>query len=336
MSDLSDQLGSLTDTLQVHSPNSFTILGVHHETQEGGAVLQAGSVLSGEARERLAEILYATLHCRKLPGSAPADWVAAREFMHGLSAANAGTGTWQSGWVIRGFAPDGEIVAEKHGIRFWVPSRDFRPSRTPLQVGGHCWVKVPEECYGLLPGFYLALADPGEIGVEGSGIVRVYWHLWSGGAAPLVASLTRELNRQGVPFELKLLADPAFYPRADGAVLYLSAGVYRAVVPLLSRIHLEVRSWLRGSVSAFAKRIAHGVGLAEDPGEGSSFGQHRSALLADELAKPESLAADSGPERCRAVLTGLQRKGWAPEALYLNRGSTDAYPLLAAADDGAD
>ena len=45
------------------------------------------------------------------------------------------------------------------------------------------------------------------------------------------------------------------------------------------------------------KRLAPGVGLAEDPGDGSSFGEHRGRLLAGILAEPEWSALGSIAER---------------------------------------
>jgi len=335
MSEFPDQLGALVETLQLHSPHSFTLRGRRYESEDSEAGLEAGSVLTSEARALLAEILYVTLHCRRPVESPPADWAAAREFAYRLSAANTGSGTWQSGWVVRELGRNDRIVAEKHGVRFWVPSADFRPSNGAPEVGGQGSVKVPAECWNLLPGFYLALGDSGDLGPAVRGIVRVYWHLWAEGAAPLVGLLTRELNGSGVPFELKLLADGALYPRTDAAVLYLAATTYREMASLLSRIHLELLPWLREPVSAFVKRIAPGVGLAEDQADGSSFGEHRSGLLAAELTRAEIPPGASARERCDAVLRGLRGAGWDPEALYLNPGSLDDYPVLGSGYRGA-
>jgi hypothetical protein len=74
--------------------------------------------------------------------------------------------------------------------------------------------------------------------------------------------------------------------------------------------------------------IAPGLGLAEDPGDGASFGQHRCRLVATELTRPGTLTADTGIERWNAMTSGLRRNGWDPERLYLNPGSLDRYPPL--------
>jgi hypothetical protein len=338
MNATSDQLASAAVALCVHSPHSFTIFGSRYEVSDQGAELERESVLNGAARALLAEILYTTLHCRRPAGgsSAPADWPAQREFIHSLSAANTGSASWQSGWIVKGFETDGRVVAEKYGIRFWVPRCDFHPVSVPTRVGDASWVRVPKEYCGLQPGFYLALGDAGDADGDGSETLRVYWHLWSGGAARLVESLTRRLNEAGVPFALKLLAVPNAYPRSDAGVLYISPLDYQEIIPLLSRTYREVRPWLRQPISAFAKEIAPGLGLAEDFGDGSSFGQHRCSLLAAELTRPGMPSAGAGLERFRAVVGGLRRAGWDPERLYLNPGQPDHYPPLDLEELGAD
>lgn len=327
MNNLNDLLSSAADTLCIHSAHSFTVFGTRHEVVDGDVEL-GGSVLSSEARALLSDLLYATLHCRQtaLDSAAATDWAGVREFTHGLSAANTGSASWQPDWIIRGFEPDGEVVAEKYGIRFWMQSSDFRPTTSHPQVGDTGWARVPKESCSLVPGFYLASGDAGEAEGDGHDTLRVYWHLWSGGAASLVAWLTDTLNRIGMPFALKLLAIPHAYPRSDAAVLYVSPCSYHRLISPLSRIYREIRPWLRPSVSAFAKPIAPGLAIAEDPGDGSSFGQHRCTLLAAELTRPETLSAGSGVERCRAVLARLRGMGWNPERLYLNPGSLDRYP----------
>ncbi len=338
MNAASDLLASAAAAFSAHSAHSFTIFGIRYEVPDRGAELEGESVLTGPARALLAEILYTTLHCRRPAGGnpAPADWPAQREFIHRLSAANTGRVSRQSGWIIKGFEADGRVVAEKHGVRFWVHSGDFHPASLPARVGDAGSVSIPKEYCGLQPGFYLALGDAGDADGDGGETLRVYWHLWSGGAARVVESLTRRLNQAEVPFALKLLAGPDAYPRSDAGVLYISPHDYREIIPLLSRTYREVRAWLRRPLSAFVKEIAPGVGLAEDRADGSSFGQHRCALLAAELTRPGLPDAGAGGERSSAVVEGLRRAGWDPERIYLNPGHPDRYPPLALEAIGAD
>jgi hypothetical protein len=58
---------------------------------------------------------------------------------------------------------------------------------------------------------------------------------------------------------------------SDPAVLYLARRDYPRAAPLLGELHRDMSPWLRSTLSSLVKRMA-GVGLAEDPGDGSSFG----------------------------------------------------------------
>ena len=328
---MNDSLMIAAGSLSVESPDSFTIFGRRHETSHGNPEID-GSILSAKARDLLAEVLYSTIHCCTTEGfSNPTNWSDAREFTDDLSAANSGTTSWQPGWVVSRVEP-GQIVAAKHGVLFWIPDNDFRPSRLPVQVGDDGCARVPKECCNLMPGFYLAFGDSDGGVSNDSETVRVYWHLWSGGAKPLVETLTSILNRAGIPFALKLLGTPGAYPRSDAAVLYISASGYQQLTGHLPGIYRKVRPWLRRSVSALAKPLAPGLGLAEDPGDGSSFGQHRCVLLAGELSRAAVLSATDRAERLAAVLSRLKTMGWDPDRLYLNRGSVDRYPCLDAGE----
>ena len=74
--------------------------------------------------------------------------------------------------------------------------------------------------------------------------------------------------------------------------------------------------------------MAPGVGLAEDPGDGSSFGEHRGRLLAVILTDPEWSALDSMAERMAFVSSRLARDGYDLDRIYLNPGSQDDFPPL--------
>jgi hypothetical protein len=324
---LQEELSGIVDTFQVHSADSFSMLGRRHEAPAGVQVLE-GSALSPAACTELAEVLYNALHCREpadLPGTA-VDWASSREFVERLSAANMGRQTWQPNWIVRQVEPDGRIVAERHGVCFWIEPEDLRPPG-PHHSGDRCRVRVPPECRWLLPGFYLALGDAEEPEEEDKGI-RLYWHLWSGGAERFLAAVTRRLNRARVPFSVKLLSNPATYTRADAAVIYLDARVYGQALPHLRAIHRETRSWLGSALSGLVKPVAAGVGLAEGPGDGSSFGRDRCRLLASHLSAVDVLAAGSGADRCRALWSELRARGWDPDRMYLDPGSEDRYPAF--------
>lgn len=289
--------------------------------------------LSEASQTQLSEALYATAHCRL--SSDPwerdargSDHVDGRDFARLLSEANSGVGSWQQGWTIREALFDGRILAESTGLRFWCLPAEFRGPEAAARPGDRGRVFIPKEYRQLVPGFYMATGDADD-DMEGAATVRVYWNVTARGAVSLVAQLTRALNDARIPFRFKTHSDPRNYGRADSAVLYLRRELYDAAAPLLEGVASALRGQLTAAVPRFAKELAPGVSIAEDPGDGSSFGQHRSRLLAAALAAEEVARAATPTERAKVLRALLARDGYDPDALFLNPGSSDKYPAFA-------
>lgn len=328
--ELQKTLHGFADSLVIHSPSTFTVHGHRYESDPSAGVTdsESESVLHTAARRRLEDTLYAFLHCRVPADSSVddfVDWVGATDFLDRLSHANCGQGPWQSGWVVRGIEVDGRIVAERHGIRFWVPPDRFRTDGRPPDVGIVGRVKVPNECREWVPGFYWVLGDADD---PGAPLVRVYWNITAAGAVRLTAQLTRHLNAAGLPFHFKVLNDPIRFGRVDAAVLYLPRSTYSRSAASISSVYREVKPLMRTQVSAYVKRLAGGLGVAEDPGDGESFGRHCSRLVAAALSHPECAVLESVAKRCDFVFETLRRTGYDPASLYLNNGSVDSYDPL--------
>jgi hypothetical protein len=321
-----DELRAALQSVRIHTPSSFTLLGHRHEVPDSAA-----SVHIPALEAALAEAIYVSLHSRVPPrGSVVAgftNWVGARDFADRLSAANSGSGTWQAGWTARSIEADGRIVAERHGVRFWVPPEEYRALGDKVAVDQPGAVRIPKEYFELASGFYLAHGNADDTRDRGD-TVRVYWHLASTGAARLVGLVTRHLNQAGIGFQLKVLSEPLRYHRTDPAVLYLARADCPQAWPFLRLIHDEIGPWLRSRLSLLVKRMAPGVGLAEDPGDGSSFGEHRGRLLAAILADPEWSALDSAAGRLAFLSARLASDGYDLDRIYLNPGSRDDFPAL--------
>ena len=150
-----------------------------------------------------------------------------------------------------------------------------------------CQVAVPKERRYLFWGFYFAVGDAGDETQADQGavgpIVRFYWHLLSGAAAPFVAAATSLLNTAGIPFRLKVLSDPNHFHRADSGLIFVRRHYLPQVSKIVAGIHRNLRSGIRREVPLFTRRLADGLGFAEDPGNAMSFGQHRCHLTARAL-----------------------------------------------------
>ncbi len=303
------------------------------------------SVLAALTPEALANEIYWALHCRvpcdTTARTAPDTWGERAAFVEQLSRANTGVGPWQAGWTlvarvnarrcfVRAF--DVTFLADVRHVR-----RDVRAGPGARGRGVDVTVRVPAEYRHLSAGYYMALGDTDHQPTTGP-TIRLYWNVAPEGAAALVAELTDRLNAAGIPFRYKTPADPDRFQRSDTGVLYLPAEAYRRALPHVARVHCAVLPHLRADLSAFVKAIAHGLGAAFDPGDGSSFGAHRAALLAAAIISVMAPAEGHGKtsarrnplhDALRGVRAALDRRGYDPRRLYLAPGRTDTLTPLA-------
>ncbi len=248
-------------------------------------------------------------------------------FVQALSDANCGTGSWENGWKVLTHSPD-EVVVGRGKLMLWVRPDDFAvEDGKAIETGTNLKLRLPKELRSISPGYYMALGDRSDDAYEVDNLLRIYWNLRAVGAPIFIRTATLLLNGEGKFFKLKVLSDPASYARCDAAVIYIHRGAFQGVSQILSRIHARVASHLMENVPAFTKRVAPGVGVAEDPGPGESFGQHRCRLLADGMIRAYEEGARDIDERLAIVTDTFTSMGISVHHPYLNRDSTDIYSL---------
>ncbi len=247
-------------------------------------------------------------------------------FIEALSAANAGSGYWTRGWTVAATAKDLALVC-KNGVQLLAGPGEIEPSSpgdSPRQ-GTTLRVRFPKEFLHLSPGFYMAAGNRELLPDEESGIVRWYWNLTASGAIRFLRLVTLELNRLEFPFKLKVLNDPGRFVRCDAVVLYVRKRDCAGVFEALRQVHREVASTLKSSTPALTKLVAGGVGVAEDPGRGVSFGLQRCGLLAEGLIGAHEQGKHTLSERLDAVEERFVGAGVNLDQPYLNPGSEDIY-----------
>ncbi|HEY0024789.1 MAG TPA: lanthionine synthetase LanC family protein [Longimicrobium sp.] len=279
-------------------------------------------------RHRIQQALYTGLYTRgdaMAPPSEPgqAD-VGTTSFIAALSAANTGKGALQDGWVVE--AVDGSAVqVRRGGLALRVPRRMLPRGRTPAP-GTTVRMRGERQLLSYSPGYYVAMGDVG-LGAAGEPLVRVYWHLEPAGAAPVMHALTGALNRARLPFHFKVLNAPERFDRCDAGVLYFPQARGREVLARVARVHPRAAAHLRPRVPAFTLELAPGLGLAEDPRAGESFGLHRCGLLADALIEAHEAGVRGQAERRARCVAHFRAHGVDPDAPYLNPGSSNDYRL---------
>ena len=278
-----DDLAEALDAVTIEAPDRYTIVGQPRDLRDVRPLVARPPVLPAA----LASDLYARLYTRPRQGQSFAlpDYLAQRDHVAALSAANIGTGTWEPDWRIGETDGDGRIAVTKDDLTLWVGPDGLRACDGRVALGRLCRVRVAKEIRGLIPGYYMAIGDgdADDRGDPEEPMVRLYWHLTAGVAAAYIAATTRHLNTSGVPFRTKVLNDPALYNRADAGVLYFGRRHFSRVRQAVAAILAAVPRGLQPDVPLFTKRMAPGLGLAEDPRNGLSFGQHRCELIAHGL-----------------------------------------------------
>lgn len=200
-------------------------------------------------------------------------------FEQALSHANCGVGGWDGGWrIVAGDARQATISRWGVRVRVRLDELGLADGTTGDTVG----MRRPKELRHRAPGFYIAIGDA-DRPADGPRVhARVYFHLAPAGAVALVAAATRELNRAGVSFDLKILTDPGAFTRCDAGVLYLDAREFDRACGPLRAIVAACAPHLRSGRPAFTGFLAPGVGYGEHvPDDRSSFGTSRCRLVAE-------------------------------------------------------
>jgi hypothetical protein len=193
--------------------------------------------------------------------------------------------------------------------------------------GAEISVFYARESRSLQTGFYYAFGEVAEDDTSGFGLVRLYWNISFEGAPRLIGLLTSRLNRFHVPFRLKAATARSQFKRTDVAVVYLAKRFFRIAAELMLDVHPEIEDSLGDDVPLFSKRIAKGLGVAEDPGTGESFGQSRCRRLAESVWNCHQRGEQTTTARLKEFHRLLKERGIDPEHPHINAGSLDWYEL---------
>ncbi len=220
-------------------------------------------------------------------------------------------------------------MVAREGVEFWAKATDVRVQNGSIRPGEICSVRVAKELRNLVPGYYLAIgdeendSDSSRDGVDS--LVRYYWHLKASAAVSFIATATSLLNESRLPFQVKVLRHPHAYHRADAGVIYLRRRYRARVEAVIGRIYSSVASGLRPEVPLFTKRLADGLGFAEDPSGSLSFGEHRCQLVAESLWQSFLSGQVDRCRRADALAAAFIRQSLDPLRPHLGPGSREDY-----------
>lgn len=296
--------------VEILSPTAVRVGGERLERAPATPAEAAQAENGGAMIPLLTEALYGRAYARRLGWPAAAAPGPDDDLVPALSAANPGRERWEQGWQVRQALSTGRIIAERNGgARFLWPGEFIASDApgTPPRPGARVTLWRPRESATLQPGFYFAF---GEAAWEDDALLlRVYWNATPEGAVALTGTLIAAMNRWGVPFRYKCLSRRSLYPRTDSAVLYVARRTWTLVRELVAEVHAGVGSQLNPDPPLFARPLARGVSMAEDPGTGDSFGMSRCRMLAEGLWTAWRTGHPGTRERLEAVREAFGRGG---------------------------
>lgn len=242
-----------------------------------------------------------------------------------LAAQNPGRELWDAGWTISQLRSTGEVIVTKQSAtrRVWAGEFLNAEPGMPPRVGSLVRLHVPRESPTMQPGFYFAFGETLGDQVEESRYVRFYFNTSAEHSPALMHDLIALLNRFFVPFRFKCLSMRSSYGRPDAAVLFIAPRFYRIGAALVARVHAAHRTRLRPEVPLFTKGLAHGVGFAEDPANGESFGMSRCRVVAEGVWNAFRAGAHGVQASLPIVVEQFRRYGLDAERPWLNPGSVD-------------
>lgn len=247
-----------------------------------------------------------------------------------LSAANTARDGWDYGWQVYQLGINGQIfILKGERQRSAVPGEFIvagAPGFAP-QVGHGVVLRIVRESDAVQPGFFFMFSETPTDVWDDFYLLRFYFHSNADGAPGVVRYLTSGLNRYQIPYRMKALNDSSLYTRRDAIVLYVARRYHAIVGRLIREMPENVAVALKPSVPLFTKMMRSGVGLAEDPKTGESFGMHRCRLVAEGLIQAWARGQHGEAERMNALDAQFASAGLSLDQPWLNPASVDIFDI---------
>lgn len=340
-SDVQQSLTRIFQSVGILSSTSFSLPSAVPTTS-----IQPAPPLSLEERQRLVSALRDTLYsrcfARALNGSNLTEqrpWtITAPDLLSRLSAANRGRDAWLQGWRVQEIDAGGLVVVTKGGQRRVVKPGDYVMTfaeDVPPSIGCAVTLRVRKESRVLQEGTYCALGEELPQPEDVINVVRIYFNASPEAAVQVVELVTTYLNEWRVPFTLKIMLRAQDQDRSDATVLYLPKRRHQDLAHLLEKFPAPFFSLLKQEVPLLTKPLSGGIGLAESPLGGESFGMHRCRLIAEGIVEAWIEGRQDVEARLIAVGRRFASEGLALARPYLNPGSEDIYSLTPAEESSS-
>lgn len=278
------QLSAIIQQINITTEGALSVNGIpqnNHYSPEADVDVQL--------QRNLQNTLYSLFYTQSSSAVPPKEDLNHPDFLNYLQRANTSVQGFNEGWQVEEIGHDGNILVKKGASKRYTYAGDFLRAQFgqgKLQQGEN--IKLHQHKEFVSPqdnGFYFVfgqtLADQ-----NNSSLVRFYFNLNPQKVVAFVELLTQLLNDWAIPFQFKCLQSIRAYPRADSGVLYLDKRYFQIASTLLQKRYSTFSSYLNEAIPLFSKRIASGIGFAENPFDtNDSFGTNRCKVIAQGLVE---------------------------------------------------
>lgn len=295
------------------------------------AAEQARTVTS-RLSESLWPALYDAAYARPFSPHAPAPLAvpADLDLLAQLRAAFPEGARWSAQWQVYKVEANGSVHVRKGDCcRHVFPGAFASASHGPVQANADVSILLPMASSQMQSAFYHITGNAPHCDHDDAALARLYLNTRATSVVTVMAAMARLLNTYAVPFRAKTLLDPAAYGRTDSTVFYLARRHLPFALSLARDIFTQAAGGLEPDVPLFSKRIADGVGGADDPGYGMSFGQTRTMLLADAIVSAWAIGDQTVQTRLDHLERRFAEESISPNAPHLSAGNSDIYVIPA-------
>jgi hypothetical protein len=319
--------------LQIFNQSAYTFRGEVTQLEDRSSDIQNSSPQAGFTKQSvndtlvnsLRDLFYNKCYVRDYALDV-ATLVEPNQFLMELRRANNTLDTWDEGWKIYQMDPSGRVSVQKAERSRSANPGEFTKHRYTgkvLKIGDIVSLRVYPGSSDMSDSFYFAFGATLTDQFDEFSLLRFYFNVASEHAADLLACLSQALNYYAIPYRFKTLSMPQLYRRADGAVLYVARRYYPILASLLSELAPDLLPKLRAQVPMFCKTFFPGIGLAEDPRNGESFGMHRCRLMALGIVNAWCAETQTVESRLAAIRDSFSSQGIDLERPYLNSRSSE-------------
>ncbi len=246
------------------------------------------------------------------------------EFCQKLHHSNTGNGYIDTNWQVTAEADNGELVVVKDGLYLHInPQKHLPKDLGRPNIEDVVPIYLPNNLAGV--DTYIMVGDQGVPNQAHS--VQIYFNFTPDAAIAITQKITQELNELRIPFQFNILHNPSLFYQYNPGSLWLSRSSYFAVQAFLQKTYEAHQTDFSSNVPLFSKQLALGLGLAEVPTSGATFGEQRCEVLAAGLVIAMEQGKSSLTDKLEVIYQVFSdaRIDWLRP--YLNPSMSDSYQI---------